>query len=309
MILITGGAGFIGSHLIQRSSYGKISIIDNLSNFNREAFNYVEIAKDTRIKNFVVDDISKNTDRLKELVLEADYVIHLASNINIPKSFEKKQELLCNDVHSTINLLECCKSYGRKIKNIFFASSASVYGDTYNTPVKEEFSLNPISPYGINKLTNEHYFNLYKREGLPIVIGRFFNVFGERQAFENYGAVIPNFINAVQKQKQPTIFGDGSQVRDFIHVGDLSQIIWKLLIEGHQGTYNIGYGQETSINDLWKMICGREYVLQPKYLEKRVGDVMISRADVSKLHSTLDIDKLYLKGLEKALYEYKDSFE
>ncbi len=291
-IFITGGAGFIGSNLVEELCKDHTVIIyDNLkSGFlkNIEPFKNVL---------FINNDIL-NYEALKEAMKGADKVFHLAAEISVAESM--KNPIFTEQVNTqgTINVLNAMVS--NNIKNIVFASSAAVYGDKLKCPKKIDMPLFPVSPYAISKLSGEYYVQMYSKEyGMKAVITRFFNVFGERQnPYSAYAAAVPIFISRSLKNQEITIFGDGEQTRDFIYVKDLVNYLIKLSENG-SGIYNIGYGKYITINNLVKLIkklTGSNSNI--KYASQRPGDVRYSYADVKKIKKEI---KTRIIGLQEGL--------
>ncbi|MEM3522511.1 MAG: SDR family NAD(P)-dependent oxidoreductase, partial [Candidatus Bathyarchaeia archaeon] len=211
--IVTGGAGFIGSHLVEKLYEMGLSIIiiDNLSTGKLSNINH--LLKNKKIK-LVKKDI-RNFESIKKLFKDAEYVFHLASQVRVNKSIQNP--ILTNDINinGTLNILKA--SLKANIERFIFASSAAVYGDVGKRLIDEDAPKNPLTPYGISKLVAEKYCEMFhKMYGLKVTLLRYFNVYGPRQKF----SVIANFIKRVSKGLPPIIYGDGMQTRDFIHVYD-----------------------------------------------------------------------------------------
>lgn len=286
-ILITGGAGFIGSHIVDELiNDNEITIIDNLTTGSIKNLKYPEhenlnfIEGDIREINF--DDFTSGTD----------YIFHLAAMASVPLSVEKPME--CNDinVNSTVKLLK--SAVDNDVKKIVFSSSSSVYGENRNMPLKETEQPMPTSPYAASKASCELYLRtFYESYGLNYIALRYFNVFGPRQDKNSqYAAVIPNFISSLLEGKQAEIYGDGEQTRDFVYIGDIAQANINSCKSDYNGIINIASGKKLTINELYEIVknaLGSE--LKPKYLPKRPGDIKHSLADTSNMEKiNLKID-------------------
>lgn len=286
-ILITGGAGFIGSHIVDELiNDNEITIIDNLTTGSIKNLKYPEhenlnfIEGDIREINF--DDFTSGTD----------YIFHLAAMASVPLSVEKPME--CNDinVNSTVKLLK--SAVDNDVKKIVFSSSSSVYGENRNMPLKETEQPMPTSPYAASKASCELYLRtFYESYGLNYIALRYFNVFGPRQDKNSqYAAVIPNFISSLLEGKQAEIYGDGEQTRDFVYIGDIAQANINSCKSDYNGIINIASGKKLTINELYEIVknaLGSE--LEPKYLPKRPGDIKHSLADTSNMEKiNLKID-------------------
>lgn len=278
-ILITGGAGFIGSHIVDELiNDNEITIIDNLTTGSIKNLKYPEhenlnfIEGDIREINF--DDFTSGTD----------YIFHLAAMASVPLSVEKPME--CNDinVNSTVKLLK--SAVDNDVKKIVFSSSSSVYGENRNMPLKETEQPMPTSPYAASKASCELYLRtFYESYGLNYIALRYFNVFGPRQDKNSqYAAVIPNFISALLEGKPAEIYGDGEQTRDFVYIGDIAQANINSCKSDYNGIINIASGKKLTINELYEIVknaLGSE--LEPKYLPERPGDIKHSLADTSNM--------------------------
>jgi nucleoside-diphosphate-sugar epimerase len=281
-VLVTGGAGFIGTHLcrfLHKNSHHVISL-DN--NHTGEA---------------PWDCIS--ADIRDPLQLDGiDVIVHLAAQISVPRSIENPDETLSVNVDGTSSIISAAEN--SSVKKIIFASSAAVYGDSDQVPISETAPLIPQSPYAVSKIVGEE---LLRRSQIQTCALRFFNVYGPGQSIDGgYAAVIPAFKNAVATGKQCTIFGDGTQVRDFIHVSDLVRIIG-LAIESDDlpSELNIASGEGTTILQLIEILSNSNPGMQaPNFEQERTGDIHTSLADISLLKSTLDIGQLTTirEGLE-----------
>lgn len=280
-ILVTGGAGFIGSHVVEYfQGKAEIRVLDNLRTGYRRNLEGLDC-------EFIEASIL-DTAALADAMEGVDYVFHLAALISVPESMEKPQECVELNVTGLLNVLKAASSAG--VKKLVLASSAAVYGDNPSVPKTETMIPEPRSPYAITKLDGEFYCELWQREGrLETASLRFFNVFGPRQDPNSaYAAAVPIFIDKARKNETITIFGDGEQTRDFIYVKDIAAgLAYAAQTDSVRGAYNIGYGESTSINSLARHILsltGSKSEIQ--YAPTRPGDVKHSRASAEKLAAT-----------------------
>jgi UDP-glucose 4-epimerase len=280
-VAVTGGLGFIGSHLVEELSRdNQVLIIDN------ESSGYVE-----NIEHLPLDNISLDMGDINQVDLigsfeDIDYVFHHAAMASVPLSV--KNPLLCNKVNvtGTLKVLDAARRTG--VKKVVFASTSAVYGDNHNLPLSENEPLNPKSPYAVSKAAGELYCQVFSEVyGLPTIALRYFNVFGPRQdPNSQYAAVIPKFIESMLIGKQPVIYGDGEQTRDFIYVKEVVEANLKSAESDITGVFNIASGQRLKINDLFEIISplvGGD--LAPIHADARPGEVKHSMADVSRAKS------------------------
>jgi Nucleoside-diphosphate-sugar epimerases len=267
-VLVTGGAGFIGSHIVEKLLLQKyhVVIIDDLSTGLQE-----NIHPDAK---FIKMDIRSNQliNTFKEE--NFDFVIHQAAQTMVPKSLENPDFDCHVNILGTVNLLEACRK--SSVKRVVFASSAAVYGDETTLPIKETANVNPSSFYGLSKLTVEKYLDLYyKLFGLEYVILRYANVYGERQGDAGEGGVISIFTRKLQNGETVQVYGDGGQTRDFIYVGDVAAAnIQALLTPYANRVYNISTQTETSINTLLELLAKvSSSTAQRQYFAPREGDI------------------------------------
>jgi len=287
-VLVTGGAGFIGSHLVDKlanSGYSLV-VIDNLS---RGKMNNVEgRLRDPNVR-FIKGDI-RDVELIRNCVRDIDAVVHLAAVISVPFSFENPSLTFDINVNGTFNLLDACARAG--VRRFVFVSSCAVYGDPCYLPVDERHPTSPLSPYATSKLEGEKgCVNYRKQQSFSTVILRLFNVYGPRQGLNAYGGVITRFLDQARKHMPLIIFGDGSQTRDFIHVWDVTEAVLKALeITSAEGeTFNVGFGRATSVNSLAKSVIDLTGAdLGVVYEKARVGDVKSSFADISKAEKQLN---------------------
>ncbi len=278
-ILITGGAGFIGSHIANELiDENKVTIVDNLSTGNIKNLKNPEHDN----LNFIKADISKVN--LDELTSGIDYIFHLAAMVSVPLSVENPTK--CNEINlnATVKLLESAVKHD--VKKIVFSSSSAVYGENKNIPLKETEPPMPTSPYAASKASCELYLkSFYESYGLNYTALRYFNVFGPKQDKNSpYSAVIPNFISALLEGKQAEIYGDGEQTRDFVYVNDIVRANIYACKSDYNGIVNVASGEKLTINQLYKIIKDAlESDLEPEYLPEILGDIKHSLADVDNM--------------------------
>lgn len=296
-ILITGGCGFIGSHLVDKLlDDNKVTIIDNLSTGN------IDNLKNPNHKNLeiICEDIC-NVD-WDDLTFKKDYVFHLAAMASVPLSIDEPVECSKINLNATVKLLK--SSVKNNVKKIIFSSSSAVYGQNTNIPLKETEPLMPTSPYAASKASCELYLKAFHESyGLNYVALRYFNVFGPRQDKNSqYAAVIPNFISALLEGERPVIYGDGKQTRDFIHVSNVVKANILACKSTYNGVINVASGESVTINKLYDIISNILSVdLKPMYLSERQGDIKHSLADVDMLDEiNLNINS---KNFDKQLVE------
>ena len=272
---VTGGIGFIGSHLVKHlvSEGHTVLVIDN--QFRGRLSNLGEIQDKV---NFVKLDIL-DYDELKKSLQNVDGIFHQAALTSVPESYEKENEYKKVNVTGTENIFKIAKEFQIKV---VYASSSSVYGDIENIPITESFNRNPINPYGLTKLEDEFLAEKYAKSGVEIIGLRYFNVYGIGQTLD-YAGVITKFLDKITVNESPIIFGDGSQIRDFIFVKDVARANLSAMISDvKHGFFNIGTGKSISINDLAHLmikISGKS--IQPKYEDLPLGDIKLSIADIS----------------------------
>jgi UDP-glucose 4-epimerase len=277
-VLVTGGAGFIGSHIVEHfQGKAEVRVLDNLRSGYRENLQGLE-------HDFIEGSI---TDRsvVKEAVDGVDYIFHMAAMISVPESMEKPIE--CVEINTTGTLIVLEEAADAGVKKMCFSSSAANYGDNPVVPKIETMLPEPKSPYAITKLDGEFYCDMFSREGrLNTGVMRYFNVFGPRQDPRSaYAAAVPIFIDKAVMNKTITIFGDGEQTRDFIYVKDIvAANVFLAMNESKPGFYNVAYGGRLTINNLAKQIIeltGSSSKIE--YAPERAGDVKHSMASVDKI--------------------------
>ena len=279
--VVTGGAGFIGSHLAEElASRGYyVVILDDLSTGRTEN---IEVLLQNKDVQFVQGSIT-NLPLLHKLFQGVESVFHQAAIPSVPRSIENP--LLSHEVNVTGTLNVLLAARDNHIKKVIYASSSSVYGDTPTLPKREDMPPNPQSPYAVTKLAGEYYCRVFQEVyGLPTVCLRYFNVYGPRQdPNSQYAAVIPRFINRVSQGEPPVIYGDGEQTRDFTFVRDAVEANILAAESEATGVFNIGKGEKISINQLAELIISLAGSnLKPVHSEPRPGDIRHSLADISK---------------------------
>ncbi len=283
-VVVTGGAGFIGSHIVEywSNQNADVQVLDNLrSGFekNLQGFKNVTFQKGSITdKNFV-----------NKVLEKAKYVFHLAALISVPESLEKPDECLDINVKGLLNVLDAAKNHG--IEKVVHSSSAAIYGDDPRLPKDISMKPKPQTPYGITKLDGEYYLQMYfEQYGLPTTSLRYFNVFGPRQDPKSqYAAAIPIFVYKALKNEPITIFGDGEQTRDFVYVKDVvAANVLAATSKNVTGVFNVANENAITINDLAKLIIKTtnsksEIIYQPT----RPGDIKHSLASIKETRENL----------------------
>ncbi|MGA7966333.1 MAG: SDR family oxidoreductase [Gammaproteobacteria bacterium] len=283
--LVTGGAGFIGSHIVDRllADGHEVRVLDDFST-GKES----NLPDDARL-HVIRGDVG-DFDTVASAVAGVDWVFHEAAVASVPKTLEDPLGSHRTNYVGTLNVLEASRR--ADVKRVMFAASAAAYGDEATPPHREDMPVNPLSPYAVDKVASEHICSVYHRlYGLETVCLRYFNVFGPRQDPSSpYSGVISIFAECLKEGRRPTIYGDGKQTRDFVCVGDVVDANMKAAITpGIDGRlFNIGTGQAITLNRLLVAIenvwgAGSE----PAYEEPRIGDIRDSAADVSRAAAEL----------------------
>jgi UDP-glucose 4-epimerase len=271
---VTGGAGFVGNNIVKLlvSKGHNVVVIDNLHTGKKE--NLQEIIEKIEFYNIDIRDFLK----LELILKNVDGIFHEAALTIVQESFQKEKEYFEVNVKGTENIFKIAKKFKKKV---VYASSSSIYGDTKEIPIKENFERKPINPYGQTKLEDEFLAEKYTKEGVSIIGLRYFNIFGKGQT-GSYAGVITQFIRKLKENKPPIIFGDGSQIRDFIHVSDIAKAnLSAMLSETNSGFFNVGTGVPIKIRDLAKImikICKKEF--EPIFQSELEGDVKRSQSNV-----------------------------
>ena len=281
-VAVTGGLGFIGSHLTDEllRMGNRVTVIDDLSSGKRGNLMY------PKHENLEIIEGSINEVDLDSVFMDKDYVFHQAALASVPESV--RDPLRCHRVNATGTLrvlLAACRAGVRKVVN---ASTSAVYGNNPEMPLSEDARPMPLSPYAVSKVTGEYYCSVFEDHGLETVSLRYFNVYGPRQRPDSqYAAVIPRFIDAILQGRQPEIYGDGEQSRDFIYVGDVVRANIFLAESPETGIFNVACGSAVTVNRLFEIISrilGSDS--EPVFLDERPGDVRHSLADTSRLEAT-----------------------
>lgn len=295
--LVTGGAGFIGSNLVDLliQEGHEVSVLDNLLTGHLENLN----PSAEFIKGSIEDVV------LLDSILEGkEAVFHLAASVGNKKSIEDPYIDQQLNYIGTLNILESMRKH--KVSKIVFSSSAGIFGEPQYEPVDEKHPCEPDSPYGVSKLAGEKLILSYaKLYGIQAVCLRYFNVFGPRQFFDAYGNVIPIFAKRALANEPICIYGDGEQTRDFIYVKDIAKINYLSAKSDYTGVLNLGTGQRMKIKDLAeKVVELAQSSSSIEYMAKRPGDVLHCTANTKQLQETLNYTPS--QDFEKLLAEYMD---
>ncbi|MGD6810761.1 MAG: SDR family NAD(P)-dependent oxidoreductase [Candidatus Bathyarchaeia archaeon] len=288
-VLVTGGAGFIGSHLVDRlvNNGYHVKVLDNLSTGK---LSNIQSHIDNGKINFFKGDIT-NLEHVKTCTNEIDIVFHLAAQVSVPLSVKNPQFTYEINVSGTINLLSSLANQNPEGQFIF-VSSCAVYGDPQNLPTDEKTATNPISPYAETKLLGEYYtMGFHQNKLLKTVALRFFNVYGLRQGLNDYSGVITKFIDRIKQNQLLTIYGDGTQTRDFVHVSNIVDALMACLENPNADgqIFNIGTGNPTSIEELAKILIQLSGVSIPiSHTTVREGDIKHSYANITKAKNQLN---------------------
>jgi UDP-glucose 4-epimerase len=280
--VITGGAGFIGSHIVKHlvSKNYEVSVVDNFSRGRLENLSGFEEI----IEIHKIDILDLNS--LRKIISDSDGIFHQAALTSVPESFLHKEKYHNVNVNGTENIFKLAKEFEKKV---VFASSSSVYGNTVLTPIVEDFNKNPINPYGITKLDDEKLAKKYHDLGVSIIGLRYFNVYGIGQT-NDYAGVITKFFDQIKLNQCPIVFGDGFHTRDFVSVEDIAQANLLSMQSSTDFSFlNIGTGIPTSVNELAQLmidLSGKK--LEIKFDELPQGDVKESLADVSLAKKLID---------------------
>tara|TARA_B100000530_G_scaffold330648_1_gene274285 strand:+ start:40 stop:936 length:897 start_codon:yes stop_codon:yes gene_type:complete len=280
--VVTGGAGFVGSNLVKLlvKEGHDVLVIDNLVKGKKE--NLTEVLEKIEFANLDI----RNYDDIEKNFRDLDGVFHQAALTVVQDSFSNPQEYHDVNVVGTENIFKLSKKYDVKV---VYASSSSVYGHQNIMPIKENALRNPINPYGQTKLDDEHLYEKYSKMGTRIIGLRYFNIFGEGQT-PAYAGVITKFLDRIKKMKSPIIFGDGSQIRDFIFVQDIAMANFLAMTSNVKNSLiNIGTGKAITILELANMVIGISKVdLEPVFEKPLNGDIEKSHADISLATQSLN---------------------
>jgi len=306
--LVTGGAGFIGSHIVEKLVRKNhfVRVLDNFSSGRRQ--NLEGVIK--RIE--LIEGDIRSADACIRATQGIDFVLHQAALRSVPKSMNNPKEYNEVNINGTLNMLEASKK--NKVKRFVFASSSSVYGDTDRFPEREDFTPQPISPYALTKLAGEQYCRIFSHHyGLDTVSLRYFNVFGPRQSLDDeYAIVIPKFITCMLKGQPPPIYGSGRQSRDFTYIDNVveANILAAKKSNANGEVFNIASGKDYTILELVKILNKiMKKDIRPKFLSPRPADVFRTLSDLSRSKRILGFRPKvdFLEGLNLTLeYLSKD---
>jgi UDP-glucose 4-epimerase len=304
--LVTGGAGFIGSHIIRAllKQGADVRVLDNFSSGKRENLSGLDVE--------IIEGDLRNASRVAEAVRGVNIIFHEAAFVSVPESMEKPQECFDVNVTGTSTLFEAARKAG--VQRAVIASSAAVYGDSNAMPLVEDAPLKQLSPYAVSKRVTEMFAELYTRSfGFEVVALRYFNVYGPRQRPDSmYAAAVPIFIRRILDNKSITIYGDGGQSRDLINVRDVVQA--NLLASRHPDApgqiFNVCTGVETRLLDLLDILYGI-FPEAPMHIhaEPRAGDIYRSIGTPSKAMNTLEFrpQVTLAEGVKEAVEEMRNS--
>jgi nucleoside-diphosphate-sugar epimerase len=304
--LVTGGAGFIGSHLVEElvRRGERVRVVDNLSTGKRQNISHLSAV------DFLEGDLA-DLDVTRRAVNGVDYVLHQAAIPSVPRSVQDPITSNRANIDASLNVLVAARD--ARVKRLVYAGSSSAYGDTPTLPKVETMATAPLSPYALQKLVGEQYCQMFTRlYGLETVTIRYFNVFGPRQDPSSpYSGVISLFISALCDGRQPTIYGDGEHTRDFTYVANAVQALIKAgetaNVSGR--VYNVGTGASITLLDLvaaLNKLLGKD--LKPAFADPRPGDVRYSRADISRARRELGYEPAVSleEGLRRTLRWYQE---
>lgn len=284
--LVTGGAGFIGSHLTRRlvRDGWKVTVVDNLSTGNKK--NLADVLKQIKFLKLDVNDTKKLTVAMKG----AQVVFHLAAVPSVPRSIAQPWDSHRANIDGTFSVLMAAKE--ARVMRVVYSASSSAYGETPTLPKREDMPAMPISPYGLQKYVGEQYTFLFDKffsvEGVAL---RYFNIYGPKQDPNSpYAAAIPKFIRAMQAGTQPTVHGDGTNSRDFTYIDDAveANILAATVPQARGELFNVARGEQISVNELVKtinIVLGTN--IEPAHGPERPGDIKHSLADISKARTIL----------------------
>ena len=305
--IVTGGAGFIGSHIVEELAGPghEVVILDNLFSGKME-----NIAPFLRMKNvsFVQGSVT-DLPLLQKTFAGADGIFHEAAIASVPRSIASPVATNEANVTGTLNVLVAARECG--VRKVLFASSSSVYGNTPTLPKQEDMTPNPLSPYAVSKLTGEQYLRVFSEVyGMKTVSLRYFNVFGPRQDPKSeYAAVIPNFITRILNHESPVIHGDGGQTRDFSYVKDVVQANIRAMKSDAQGVFNVAYCQRIDLKELAATIMELTGITVPLTFDPpRAGDVRDSLADIARAKQAFGYAPEYTvrSGLAETIAWYRN---
>lgn len=305
--VVTGGAGFIGSHIVEElaKQNHEVVILDNL--FSGTLENIAPFLEKDKVR-FVQGSIT-DLPLLQKIFAGADGIFHEGAIASVPRSIANPIATNEANVTGTLNVLVAARDCG--VRKVLFASSSSVYGNTPTLPKQEDMTPNPLSPYAVSKLTGEQYLRVFSEVyGLKTVSLRYFNVFGPRQDPKSeYAAVIPNFITRILKHESPIIHGDGGQTRDFSYVKDVVQANIRAMESEAEGVFNVAYCQRINLKELAAAIMDLTGITVPLTFDPpRTGDVRDSLADITRATQAFGYRPEYTvkSGLEETIAWYRN---
>lgn len=305
-VLVTGGGGFIGSHIVSRlvELGHKVRVFDNFSSGHRSNLSHLAGRVD------IVEGDMRRQDECSKVCKDIEYIFHEAALPSVPKSVEQPQESHDTNVNGTFNMLRAAQQC--KVKRFIYAASSSAYGNSEESPKHERIVTAPLSPYAVQKLTGEHYLrSFYECYGMETISLRYFNVFGPRQDPKSqYAAAIPAFVTSLLRGEAPIVYGDGEQTRDFTFIDNVVQgNILAMNAKRTKGeSVNLACGDQISVNqvigEIQKLIGTN---IKPKYVDRRPGDVMHSCADITLVKKLLNFEPVvsFQEGLRRAIDYYR----